>query len=78
MDNSTANNNLITITNITTITTVTNITTIITSDECESYVIGDSFCDDECNIPEFDFDDGDCCGDNVSTIYCTICECKSI
>ena len=32
-------------------------------------------CDDICNNEENGFDGGDCCGDDVSTIWCTECEC---
>ena len=36
---------------------------------------GDSYCDDENNNAACDWDGGDCCGDDVSTVYCTTCEC---
>ena len=36
--------------------------------------IGDGFCDDENNVPECDYDGGDCCVDTDKD-YCTICEC---
>ncbi len=42
---------------------------------CWTDWIGDSFCDDETNTEECDFDGGDCCLDEVDTDYCTICEC---
>ena len=45
---------------------------------CETDVIGDETCDDECNTKDYDYDGGDCCMDPVDTEYCTICECKSI
>ena len=35
----------------------------------------DGDCDDENNNAACNFDDGACCGDNVSTEYCTDCEC---
>merc|ERR1711860_368441 len=38
---------------------------------------GDYWCDDENNNAECAFDGGDCCGDNVQTTYCSICECKA-
>ena len=36
---------------------------------------GDSFCDDGNNNAGCSFDGGDCCGNNVNTKYCKICEC---
>ena len=38
--------------------------------------LGDGFCDDEYNIAECNFDGGDCCGPNVQTNWCDVCECK--
>ena len=35
----------------------------------------DGYCDDENNIEECFFDGGDCCGTNVDTFLCTVCEC---
>ena len=37
--------------------------------------IGDNYCDDATNNEECEWDGGDCCGSNVNTNYCTICEC---
>jgi hypothetical protein len=39
--------------------------------------IGDGYCDDEINIENCQFDDGDCCLDNdeILLTYCTICLC---
>ena len=37
---------------------------------------GDTFCDDENNNEDCDYDGGDCCGENVKKDYCTVCECK--
>ena len=37
--------------------------------------IGDSYCDDENNNLECNYDSGDCCGPNVNTQYCTECIC---
>merc|ERR1711962_689734 len=37
---------------------------------------GDGKCDDYNNNAGCDYDGGDCCGSNVNTYYCTICECK--
>merc|ERR1711862_18450 len=36
---------------------------------------GDGFCDDDNNNCGCDFDGGDCCGSNVNTQYCSVCEC---
>ena len=35
----------------------------------------DGFCDDMTNIAECEYDGGDCCGDNVNTLYCISCFC---
>jgi len=35
----------------------------------------DGFCDDLTNIAECEYDGGDCCGDNVNTLYCILCYC---
>ena len=37
---------------------------------------GDGWCDDEINVKVCNFDDGDCCGNNVKKTYCTDCKCK--
>ena len=37
--------------------------------------IGDSYCDDENNNLECNYDSGDCCGPNINTQYCTECIC---
>ena len=37
--------------------------------------IGDSYCDDENNNLECNYDSGACCGSNVNTQYCTECIC---
>jgi len=36
---------------------------------------GDNYCDDDNNNAGCGFDGGDCCGDNVSTAYCSECIC---
>ena len=36
---------------------------------------GDNYCDDGNNNAECAFDGGDCCGNNVNTTYCTLCQC---
>ena len=38
---------------------------------------GDGWCDDGINTPECNYDNGDCCGDDVPTTYCSQCECKN-
>ena len=38
-------------------------------------VLGNGYCNDWVNTAACDFDKGDCCGDNVKTDYCTVCEC---
>ena len=37
---------------------------------------GDGYCDDNCNYADCNFDDGDCCGDDVNTLVCDECLCK--
>ncbi len=37
---------------------------------------GDGKCDDGNNIPECDYDGGDCCGCPVEKGMCTECACK--
>ena len=37
---------------------------------------GDGYCDDYCNYADCNFDDGDCCGDDVNTLVCDECLCK--
>ena len=37
--------------------------------------IGDTFCDDDNNNLECNYDGGDCCGPNVLTNFCTECLC---
>ena len=34
----------------------------VTSDACLEEYIGDGTCDGTCNIPQYNFDNGDCCG----------------
>ena len=36
---------------------------------------GDGYCDDPNNNCGCDWDGGDCCGDNVRTLFCSICKC---
>ena len=42
---------------------------------CNQNWIGDDYCDDINNNVNCNFDDGDCCGSNVNTQYCTECLC---
>ena len=42
---------------------------------CNTYFIGNGYCNDETNKEECYWDGGDCCGNNVVTDYCTVCEC---
>ena len=37
--------------------------------------INDGYCDDGGNTIECDFDGGDCCGPDVNTTYCSLCQC---
>ena len=39
--------------------------------------IGDGFCDAATNNENCHFDDGDCCGNNVVTLYCENCLCHN-
>ena len=48
------------------------------TDVCQSnyyHNIGDEICDDDLNHKECDWDGGDCCGNNIDTIYCSVCQC---
>ena len=45
---------------------------------CDSiHWYADGICDDENNNEACFFDGGDCCGPNVNTDYCTVCQCLS-
>ena len=37
--------------------------------------IGDGYCDDINNNLDCTYDGGDCCGSNVNTDYCNVCQC---
>ena len=37
--------------------------------------VNDGYCNDETNIPECNYDGGDCCGSCINTDYCTNCTC---
>ena len=38
-------------------------------------MVGNSFCNDETNNADCNFDGGDCCGTCVNSKYCSKCEC---
>ena len=38
----------------------------------------DGYCDDVSNNEACFFDGGDCCGSNVNTAYCTVCQCLEV
>jgi hypothetical protein len=43
---------------------------------CENpKTIGDGYCDDNNNVPECNYDGGDCCGSCVNKEYCFTCAC---
>ena len=47
---------------------------------CELDWINDTICDDENNVPECNYDGGDCCQENPPddwNVTCSQCECKS-
>lgn len=46
--------------------------------ECVQSLMGDGFCDDLFNIAKCNFDNGDCCLENVDTSFCTQCNCYQI
>ncbi len=55
-----------------------NFTHLLDLSDCPEYLEGkvsNGLCNDESNIPECAFDGGDCCGDDVFTIFCDICRC---
>ena len=54
-------------------TTSSSVTT--TSGSCNQGWIADGFCDDINNNLDCSYDGGDCCGSNVNTQYCNICQC---
>ena len=41
-------------------------------------LVGDGYCNDETNVLECNFDDGDCCGPNITTTHCTECQCLEV
>ena len=63
-----------------TTTAATTTTGVATTAYCDvswtqKYWIGDGSCDDVTNKEECQWDGGDCCGDNVYTLYCEVCAC---
>ena len=42
---------------------------------CQDMWIGDGHCDDDNNNAGCSYDGGDCCGDDVSMSYCSVCQC---
>ena len=43
---------------------------------CEPGWKGDEMCDDVCNVPELQFDGGDCCLEKLNADYfCSFCFC---
>jgi len=43
--------------------------------DCQPDWIDDDYCDDGNNNEDCEWDGGDCCGSNVNTQYCSVCEC---
>ena len=41
-------------------------------------LVGNGLCDDETNTLECNFDDGDCCGSNITTTHCSECQCLEV
>merc|ERR1712062_869730 len=41
-------------------------------------ITANMICDDGNNTPGCDYDGGDCCGDDVNTTYCSLCECMEV
>ena len=41
-------------------------------------LVGNGFCNDETNIPDCNFDGGDCCAMNANTSTCADCACLLI
>ena len=46
-----------------------------TGGACNQDYIADEYCDDINNNLDCSYDGGDCCGYNVNTLYCTLCQC---
>ena len=60
----------------TTTTTTSTTTTTTTQGICENpQNNGNGFCDDNNNVPECNYDGGDCCGSCVNKEYCSTCAC---
>ena len=48
---------------------------LVTCCRAGSLYKGDNICDDENNNKGCKYDGGDCCGSNVNTLFCLVCEC---
>ena len=44
-------------------------------ESCNQGWISDGYCDDINNNRDCTYDGGDCCGPNVNTDWCTVCQC---
>ena len=40
-----------------------------------NFMLGDAICNDFLNTEDCSWDGGDCCGGNVSTMFCNDCQC---
>ena len=59
----------------TTIPTTGTVTNPATTGGCNTGWIGDAYCDDINNNMDCNYDGGDCCGCDVNSQYCSVCEC---
>jgi hypothetical protein len=48
---------------------------VFQSDCANLTLVGNGLCNDLTNIPECDFDGGDCCGSCITTEFCSECQC---
>ena len=46
------------------------------SSSCNVAYIGDGYCDGGCNIPDHNFDGGDCCLSTITYTYCSYDDCE--
>ena len=42
---------------------------------CNEAFIGDGYCDGACNIPDHNYDEGDCCSTTITYNYCSYYDC---
>ena len=42
---------------------------------CNEAFIGDGYCDGACNIPDHNYDEGDCCSTTINYNYCSYYDC---